>query len=148
MKKILLLTLAILLTACSVLQTSEFDQNLSKWEGANISYYQYDLVIGCFCPFYQDMPLTIEVKNGEMVSIARADGTLVDASDPNYEYYVKYATIDRLFGELRSEMAEAEEVLVTYDSQYGFPVDVSIDVIKLAMDDELSLQVKNFKVLK
>ncbi|MBI3170773.1 MAG: hypothetical protein HYZ22_20010 [Chloroflexi bacterium] len=148
MNKLLLLTLTILLTACSALQTSEFDQNLSKWQDANIAYYRYDLFIGCFCPFYQDMPLTIEVKNGEVASIARADGTFVDASDPNYEFYVKYATIDRLFAELKSETAQAEEVVVTYDPQYGFPVNVSIDVIKLAMDDELSLQVTNFEVLK
>ena len=33
-------------------------------------------------------------------------------------------------------------------TQYGFPVDVSIDVIKLAVDDELSLRVTNFEVLK
>lgn len=148
MKKILLSTFAILLTACSALPTSEFDQNLSKWQDANISNYQYDLVIGCFCPFYQDMPLTIEVRNGDVISIARADGTLVDSSDPSYEYYIKYASLDRLFTELKTEMTEAEEVVVTYDPQYGFPADISIDVIKLAMDDELSLQVTNFEVLK
>lgn len=148
MKKILLLTLAILMAACSVFSASEFDQNLSKWQDAGVSHYRYDLTIGCFCPFYQDMPLTIEVQNGEVVSIARTDGTLVDPSDPNYQYYEKYATIDRLFSELKSEMESAEEVKTTYDPQYGFPAEVSIDAIKLAMDDELALQVSNFEVLK
>jgi hypothetical protein len=146
MKKFVLVVLALILAACS--GGSEYDQNLKKWQDAGISHYRYSLVIGCFCPFYQDMPLTIEVENGEVTSIARADGTLIDSSDPNYEFYEKYATLDGLFVELKSEMTEAEEVIVTYDSQFGFPADVSIDRIKLAMDDELSLQVTNFEVLK
>jgi len=146
MKKILVLVLSIFLAGCFA--ATEYNQNLAKWQEAGIAHYKYDLVIGCFCPFYEDMPLTIEVKNGEAVSITRGDGTSIDPSDPNYQFYGSYTTIDRLFEQLKSEMADADEVIVTYDPQYGFPVDVSIDVIKLAMDDELSLSVTNFEVLK
>ena len=146
MKKLFVLAIALLLAACST--TTEYDQNLVKWQTANVTHYQYDLMIGCFCPFYQDMPLTIEVKDGEVVSITSADGTLLDASDPSYPYYLEYATLDLLFAELKSEQAEAEEVVVTYDPQYGFPAQVSIDRIKLAVDDELSLLVSNFKILE
>jgi hypothetical protein len=145
MKKIILVVLALMLTACSA--SSTYNQNLKKWQGANISHYRYQLVIGCFCPFYEDMPLTIEVENGVVVSIARTDGTLVDSTDPAYETYSAYATIDRLFAQLESEMADADEVNVDYDSQFGFPANISIDLIKEAVDDELSLQVTNFEVL-
>lgn len=148
MKKFILVILALTLSACSLMPASEFNQNLARWNEADISHYKYDLVIGCFCPFFQDMPLTIEVKDGVVVSITRVDGTALDASDMNYQYYVPYATIDSLFTELKSEIAEADEVTVTYDPLYGFPVDVAIDRIKLAVDDELSLQVTNFEVLK
>lgn len=146
MKKIFIFAIALLLAACST--ATEYDQNLAKWQAANVSHYQYDLVIGCFCPFYQDMPLTIEVKDGEVVSITSADGTLLDASNPSYQYYLEYASLDLLFAELKSEQAEAEEVIVTYDPQYGFPAEISIDRIKAAVDDELSLQVTNFEVLE
>lgn len=146
MKKILLFMLTLLLVACSA--KTEYDQNLAKWQSADVTHYRFNLVIGCFCPFYQDMPLTVEVKDGEVLSISRADGTLVEPADPNYQYYEKYATIDRLFAELASEMADADEVIVTYDAQFGFPADVSIDQIKLAMDDELALRVTNFEVLQ
>ncbi len=146
MKKFILGVLAIILVACST--GSEQDKNLNKWQDAGISHYQYDLVIGCFCPFMQDMPLTIEVENGEVASISRADGTEILASDPNYEYYVKYATIEGVFSELKNETADADEVVVTYDAQYGFPAEVSIDRIAAAVDDEMSLQVTNFEVLK
>lgn len=146
MKKFILVVLTLILAACS--SASEYDQNLKTWQNANVSHYQYDLVIGCFCPFYQDMPLTIEVKDGEVVSITNVDGTVLDSSNPSYQYYQEYATLDLLFAALKSEMTDAEEVNVTYDAQYGFPTDISIDRIKAAMDDELSLQVTNFEVLK
>jgi hypothetical protein len=146
MKKIFTLAIALLLAACST--TTEYDRNLAKWQTASIAHYQYDLMIGCFCPFYQDMPLTIEVKDGQVVSITTTNGILLDASNPSYSYYLKYATIDLLFSELNSEMAKADETLVTYDAQYGFPAEVAIDRIELAMDDELSLLVTNFKTLE
>ncbi|MFM8370499.1 MAG: DUF6174 domain-containing protein [Chloroflexota bacterium] len=146
MKKIILVVLALIVAACST--SSEYDQKLKQWTDAGVSHYRYDLVIGCFCPFSQDMPLTIEVKDGQVVSITNVEGVLLDASNPSYQYYLEYATIDLLFAELKSEMAEAEELTVAYDPQYGFPSEVWIDRIKLAVDDEMSLQVTNFEVLE
>ena len=146
MKKIILVVLALIVAACST--SSEYDQKLKQWTDAGVSHYRYDLVIGCFCPFSQDMPLTIEVKDGKVVSITNVEGVLLDASNPSYQYYLEYATIDLLFAELKSEMTEAEELTVVYDPQYGFPSEVWIDRFKLAVDDEMSLQVTNFEGLE
>ncbi|MSR01462.1 MAG: hypothetical protein EXR94_01795 [Gemmatimonadetes bacterium] len=38
-------------------------------------------------------------------------------------------------------------VTVSFDRQYGFPSDATIDYIKNAVDDELSLKASNFVVL-
>ncbi|NOH04154.1 MAG: hypothetical protein HND47_20365 [Chloroflexi bacterium] len=149
MKKFLYLILALTLAACSAAPQSDFDRNIAKWQDASISHYRYQLFLGCFCPFVEDMPLTIEVKDGEVVSITRPDGTPVDSSNPSFDYYQSYATIDRLFLELEAELnGEADEVLVTYDPLFGFPVSIAIDRIKEAVDDELSLQVSNFEMLE
>ena len=95
------------------------------------------------------MPLTIEVKGGEVVSITRADGTVVDSSNPSYETYQTYGTIDSLFSKLKTDIAgEADEVVMTYDATYGFPTSIAIDYIKEAVDDELSLQVLEFQILE
>lgn len=146
MKKILLLVLSLLLAACST--TSEYDQNLQKWQDADISHYQFELFIGCFCPFRNVMPLTIEVQDGEVVSITQADGVVVTATDPSYELFISVATIEGLFTKLDSSLnGGADEVLVTYDDAYGFPSTISIDQIKEAIDDEIAYQVDNFKVL-
>lgn len=149
MKKLIPLFLALVLAACSAVPKSEFDSNLEKWQKADITSYRFSVFVGCFCAFVENMPLTIEVRDGEVASMTKADGSPVSLDDPDYEYFTRYATIDRLFAELKTALdGAAEEVTVTYDSVHGYPAQVYIDFIKLAADDELSLEVSNFEVLK
>ena len=146
MKKLLFLFLVLVLTACSALGQSDFSRNQQKWQDANISHYRFNLFIGCFCIFTQDMPLIIEVKDGEIISMEYSTGNPLD--DSNREYFTKYATIERLFSELEADLGgEADEVTVTYDATYGFPTEVSIDYIKEAADDELYFTVSGFEAL-
>jgi len=146
MKKFLLLFLAIVLTACSGLGQSEFERSQQKWQDANISHYRFNLFVGCFCAFTQDMPLVIEVKDGEVVSMEYQSGNPID--EGSREYFSTFASIDRLFSELEVDLAgEADEVTVTYDATYGFPAEVSIDFIKEAADDELYFTVSGFEAL-
>jgi hypothetical protein len=149
MKKLTLFVLALVLSACSALQGSDLSRNQSKWEKAGITHYRYSLHIGCFCVFTERMPLTVEVKDGKMVSMTYSDGTPVSASDLDIDFFKRYSTIEGLFEDLRSGTAsKAEEVQVTYDPTYGFPAQMQVDQIKLAADDEFSVQVSNFEVLE
>ena len=148
MKKIVLITLALLLTACSGNIKSEFDRNQEKWQNAHVSHYRYSLFVGCFCPFTEKMPLNIEVKDGDMLLMTYADGTLISTTDPEFEFFARYGTMERLFSELETDLAgAADEVTVSYDPTYGFPQTADIDVIKEAVDDELSLTVSGFEAL-
>lgn len=147
MKKIVMLALVLILTACSA--SSGYDQNLKKWQDADVTHYRYTLFIGCFCAFMDQMPLTIEVKDGGVVSVTRTDGRPAVPADMDYQFFEPYLTIDRLFLELGAELSgDADEVAVTYDPVYGFPVSIAIDQIKVAMDDELSLQISDFEILE
>jgi len=149
MKKITLLLLAFILTACSFGARSELDKNRQTWQNAGITHYRFSLHVGCFCAFRDQMPLTVEVQNGEVVSMTYSDGTLVDTIDPNYETFSQHATIDRIFSELEAGLSgDADEVTVTYDSTRGFPSEIYFDYIKAAMDDELSLSISEFEILK
>ena len=148
MKKTILLILALILTACSVAAPSDFDRNRQTWQDANVPHYSFDLFVGCFCAFRDKMPLTVEVQNGEIVSMTYPHGTLVEATDPSYDIFTKYGTIDRIFSVLEAGLkGEAEDITVTYDSTHGFPADIYFDYIRAAADDELSIQVSNFEVL-
>ena len=148
MKKIILLVLALILTACSASASTEFDKNLVKWQDANIAHYRYDIFVSCFCAFRDDMPMIIEVNNGEIVSITSAKGNIITPSDSLYEVVKNYAGMDALFTQLKDASAEADKVEVTYDPTYGFPAILAIDQIEQAMDDELYITVDNFEILK
>jgi hypothetical protein len=95
------------------------------------------------------MPLAVEVKDGEVVSLADKDGNPISANDPLFEYFNTFATIDRLFAELEGAMgsADAGEITVKYDAALGFPAEASIDYIKEAVDDELYVTVSGFEQL-
>ena len=148
MKKIILLLLAFILAACSFGSRSELDKNRQRWQSAGITHYRFTLFIGCFCPFSDQMPITVEVQNGEVISMKASDGTPIAATDPGYETFSRHATIDRIFSTLEAGLAgDADEVTVTYDPTYGFPSEINFDYIKNAMDDELSLSVSKFEAL-
>ena len=149
MKKIILLLLAFVLVACSMGTKSAFDTHHEKWQDANIDHYRYSILISCFCPGTEKMPLNIEVQNGEVVSMAYVDGTSVSAEDPQFEFYSRYSTIDRLFSELKADLeGAADEVTVTYNSSVGYPDQINIDRIKDAVDDETSLMISEFEMLE
>jgi hypothetical protein len=149
MKKIILLTLSLILAACTAASSpSEFEKNQQLWEDANISHYRYTLSLSCFCAFMEDMPLTIEVQNDQIVSITSVKGTAVDTTNPSYSLFENYATFDRIFLQLKTALEEADEVTVVYDTAYGFPTTITIDQIKEATDDELYVTVENFEILQ
>lgn len=149
MKKIILLLFALILTACSFGASSELDTNRQTWQDSGITHYRFSLFIGCFCPFRDQMPIIVEVQNGEVISMTAPDGKPITAADPGYENFTRYATMDRIFSTLEAGLAgDADEVTVTYDSSHGFPIEIYFDYIKDAMDDELSLSVSNFEILK
>lgn len=146
MKKLTLLLIAFVLTACSIGNQSEVQRNQQKWQNAGISHYRYNLFVGCFCGPSQDMPLIVEVQDGKVVSMGYQSGNEIDPS--SRELFEKYATLDRIFSELEKNIyGKADEVKVTYDPTFGFPTQVNVDFIKNAMDDELSLRVSNFEKL-
>ena len=148
MKKLILLALIVILTACSFGAPTELEKNRQAWQDSGITHYRYSLNIGCFCAFRNQMPIAVEVQNGEIVSMTYPDGTLVAKTDPNYETFSKHATIDRIFSDLEAGLdGGAEQVTVTYDSAKGFPNNMYFDYIKAAADDELSITVSNFETL-
>ena len=146
MRKLILIFIVFVLAACSMGSQTEIERNKEKWQDANISHYRFNLFVGCFCVFSQDMPLVIEVQNGEVVSMEYQSGKEIDAG--SRELFDRYATIDRIFAELEKDLnGEADEVVVKYDPTFGFPTEVNIDFIKDAIDDEQALTVSNFEKL-
>ena len=147
MKKIILITLIFILAACTA-GGSELSRNQQKWQDANITHYRFELSIGCFCVFRDQMPLTVEVRDGQIVYMATVDGTLVLDTDQNYELYAPHATVDLLFAELDAAISDgADSVTVTYDATYGFPTEIAIDQSQEIADEEMYYSISGFEAL-
>jgi hypothetical protein len=147
MKTFLLVALAIILAACSA-GGSEFSRNQEKWRDASITHYRMELNISCFCAFRDQMPLTVEVRDGQIVSLTAVDGSQVLDTDPNYEFFAPHATIDLLFAELDAALnGGADSVTVTYDDAYGFPNEIAIDFDQQIADEEMYYTISNFEAL-
>jgi hypothetical protein len=157
MKKLLLLVLTIVLSACTTLASagepkSEVEQARDKWQAAGISHYQINVSVSCFCAFNDEMPLIVEVKDGEVISLKSATGK--ELNPTNLQYYERYLTIDKLFKEIEngfktegSDQGPADKVEVQYDETYGFPTTINIDFVEQAVDDELYITVSDFQKL-
>jgi hypothetical protein len=150
MKKITVLFLVLILTACapSAETGTELSRNQQKWQDANVNHYSMQLSVTCFCPVAGVMPMTVEIQDGEVVSLVDVNGDAISGTDPLNDLIQKYVTIDRIFAELASaSVQEAERLEVAYDPTYGFPTEVTIDFVEQVADDELYLSVTGFEPL-
>lgn len=143
---IFFLILVVALEACSPSKPrSLLADNREKWQAKNVRHYRFDLSIGCFCPFHEQMPLSIEVLNGEVISLTAKNGEDVT---PFLESYRRSDTIDKLFAIIASAEDRADEIKIEYDPSYGFPTSAWIYYMKNAADDEMGYVVTNFEVLE
>lgn len=130
------------------IQLSQLGANSQKWESQSVRHYRMNVSILCFCPFGDRMPLTVEVKDGKLISVVDNKGQAVPADDPLRTMDdSQLLTVEGLFGYTRDAILRADETTVSYDPQAGYPVSISVDWIKMAMDDELGVQVSELHVL-
>jgi len=141
----LFFVLVLALSACN--GASEFKRNQDKWEGQNINHYRFTVIVGCFCPF-AGAEVTYEVLNGQVVteSVKPASDRPDDPARIS-EFYQPYNTIDKAFDYVQGAINEADKTTIVYDPTYGFPTSVSVDLIEMAMDDEMYLTLNHFEVL-
>jgi len=133
--------------------TEKINSNYQKWKTSQITHYRFSLKISCFCGFYDDMPVIVEVEDNEVVSVVDNKGNIVsitENSDGTYNEYAHFAdrfTIEGLFAYVRKALQEADEVNIQYDKDFGFPKQIGIDWRKYTVDDEIGLSITNFEVI-
>ena len=142
---IFLIFLAAFLAACGPSQRPALVQNRALWQSQAIQHYRFDLKIGCFCPWSGLMPLTIEVKNGMIVSMVGRNGADIT---PYLDTFRAHATVDSLFDLVDSAISRrVYSLAVQYDPKYGFPASIIINPSRLVMDDETGYYVTGLEVL-
>lgn len=139
-------TLAILLSALSTTACDEItglNGNLrseqrqltrarADWNDVLIRNYEYVVRRDCYCSL-SGVAVRVTVRNDQVVALTRdATGESIALS-----YVYDYPTIDGLFSRVQRAIDDrAYRVEASYDTQYGFPTDVYVDLDRRVADDD------------
>jgi hypothetical protein len=118
--------------------TFEVYQNRGLWRAERPLSYEYTVQRLCFCITDAVRPVRVRVTGDSVTSRVYADdGTPVPA-----QYAESFPTVDGLFQLILDAMADdADEIEVVYDPDTGVPLEIAIDYIEMAVDDELTVRV-------
>lgn len=140
----LCLSPVLFLNSCAVI-SQDFVQNRLLWESRNIARYEYTLQISCFCVPELIRPVIIEVLNGEPVAVT--DLNSGEAVTTNL--FEGFDTLERLFDLVFAAMTQpVNQLIVEYDSFFGFPILIFIDESQQVADDQRTVTVSDFMILE
>lgn len=101
-----------------------------QWERQEPSGYQF--VLQRRCMVCNPGPVTITVQDGVMQSAVLDDGLPAPA-----EYVEGYGTVEALFARIEASIqGGADRLDARYEEGFGYPVEVDVDPIRNAIDDE------------
>lgn len=147
-KCILLFILVALLLSLSTSkweQKRELSRNREKWQAHNMLNYRYHVSIISYWGENALMPLTMEYRNGQLVSVLDRDGSVQEL------WWDSVAGIEGIFQEMDTALArklrDVQEI--TYDPTYGFPAYVKIYYHETGVGGEYDRKytISNFEVL-
>lgn len=138
-----LLLLPTTIAACGILGPnldSELDRQRHEWDALGRNSYSLVYRRVCFCPLPSPNAVKIVVFEDLVVSVSSAStGEDVDGIKDGV-----WPTIDELFDFVEQAIDEdADELIVAYDQEFFFPTLISIDWIRMAIDDEISHTASN-----
>lgn len=132
-----------LLVACGGLgprdaQRAELEANRERWSSLGPSSYTYALRRACFCGGEYIGPVRVTVVSDTVVERA-----YVESGEPVPAVAGEaFPTVDGLFEFLIRVFDDgADQIDVTYDPRLGVPMEISIDFLEGAIDDELGIYV-------
>ena len=128
--------------ACSDAGTGPGDLRLeiathrALWEASRPERYTYALKRLCFCAVEAIGPVRVVVSGDSVISRTYVEGG--DTVGPNEVDL--FPGVDGLFRVLDDAIASgAADIRVTWDDRLGYPTEISIDYLAMAVDDELGL---------
>ncbi len=146
-----------LLSACSseIKQNNEnwktqLEENRAKWLGQHITHYRFSLSLPFSSNNYGRMPMAVEVKDGEVISVIDAHGVIVSPKDDaaTASYYPDAFTIAGLFSIADHIFRDnPPSINVSYDSSLGYPVTIWVDPFTEPCCQDYSYEVRDLQVL-
>ncbi len=112
----------------------------AAWDAAGLTDYRFVLTVHCECPPEVAGPFEITVRNGEFWSGWWQGGDTPADPEP--------ITIADAFDVIAAAINAGTEVQVTYDAEYGHPLDVVIDPAAVAVDGGLAFSITKLTPLE
>ena len=121
----------------------DLQENQAKWESQQITHYQMtvdgDLL---------SSSLTIEVKDGSLVSAVNEQGEKVSSDGHEMRYYPFVFSIPALFDYISQTYAEIPpSMAVDYDPTLGYPVVIHVDPFSEPCCQDFSIYIQDFHIL-
>ena len=114
----------------------ELDRHRSLWEQTRPNTYTYEYNVVCECSDNLGGTVKVTITNGDVESAAYAD----PRATPWLSGVNRYLTMDSLFDVIQDAITgEADQLIVSYNSEFGYPANIAIDYNVNAMDDEYYL---------
>lgn len=122
----------------------ELNRNRRQWQAQAVENYRFVARRGCYCPGEVVAPVVVEVRNGEITSLAYQEtGTGVGATLSGL-----WPPLEGVFDIVQDAIdREAADLTVEYDPDFGFPRAIAIDYMENVIDEELAFTVEGFEVL-
>jgi hypothetical protein len=126
---------------------SELEENRAKWDRQQITHYQMSLNPGYY---YDQTPLIVEVRNGEVIAVTDSQGNEVSIEDEQSPYYYdrELFTVPGLFSYAHQTFLEEPPIImVHYDPTFGYPDSIYIDPWVEPCCQDFEISVRDFQVL-
>lgn len=115
----------------------ELDKHRTLWEQTRSSDYTYEYQVLCECTAHLDQAVKVSVRDGGIKSVVYVESGKVPVKwggDRGYH------TPDSLFDVIQDAITgEADQLIVIYNSEFGYPANITIDYDANATDDEYVL---------
>ena len=113
-----------------------------KWQGGNLSEYQIEQRIICFCAPPAGYWIKVNVKDNQVISAY----DLESESAISTELFEYLYTIDEAFELIRNfEEQKPVKLEIQYDQQFGYPKRIDFDGRTGIADDEFILEIRELE---
>ena len=127
-------------------------RNKNLWKSKKIE--NYNLTFGTIrfdgTPVPVPKQVIVEVRNGQAISTKEVRDADNGPAAPAWviDLYKRYDTVEKLFDVVEESLGNSHKLEVDYDETYGYPSSFEIDSVSNLHDDERSLKVIKFEVVK
>lgn len=117
----------------------------NKWQEVRPANYQYTYQRTCFCPVEYTRPISVTVRGDQVSKVFPMPG------DPPLPANRRNdgKTIEQLFATIeKAIVSNASSIKTTFDSQYGYPTQITIDHDFRMADEETYITTKDLQAVQ